>query len=138
MANERRGMDAEFRVGASPTVVAKARNVKLSADAAEIDITSRASSGWKEFVQGLKSWTIDCDLLWVTDDAGMELLEAAFRNGTALAVYMTDQANAQAQAQGWSGSAIITKMERNDPLEGEITINFSCRGSGALTAIDPS
>ena len=45
----------------SPTAVAGATTGSLSVNQETIDVTNKDSSGRKQFINGVKSWTLDCE-----------------------------------------------------------------------------
>ncbi len=128
------GFNAEFSVGAGPSVHAKAQDVDFEAEADEIEITNRSSAGWAEYISGIKKWKMGAVSLWVPDDVAFELIEAAYIAGSPIAVKML----VLVSGHGWSGSAIVTKIGRAEPLKGALTVTADFRGTGALTRVDPS
>lgn len=116
----------------APKTVAKARDVKLTADGKEIDVSSRSGAGWKEFLQGLKEWALSVDQVWVADDTGLAALQAAFLSGDVLAAELLD-----ADGYGFSGDVIVTKFERGEPLEAGVMCPVELKGTGALAPVTP-
>ena len=45
------------------TEIEAVKDVTLSVDAAEVDITTRASGGWKEYVAGLRDVTLEFEMV---------------------------------------------------------------------------
>jgi|CXWL01.1.fsa_nt_gi predicted secreted protein len=134
----KRGMDCELSIGAGPTVVGEARNAKLNGSTGEIDVSSRGSAGWKEILPSLNEWSVDCDAVWVTDSAALELLITAWHTRASIFVKLLDQLVAGAQAQGFSGTAYITKLERAESFNDAVMLSITLKGTGALTLVDPT
>jgi len=49
-------------------------NATLIQSAASIDITNKIDAVWKEYLGGVKSWSISCDGLYVKDSAAYNTL----------------------------------------------------------------
>jgi len=177
----------------------RARDVKLTGDGKEIDVSSRAGAGWKEFLQGLKEWAISVDQVWVADDTQLLALLTAWLNGTTVALRMVDGAydtttewaattvkalhdlvnktgvvntftyeatsigeaphktgggepawptvigatvadgditwTCRDKSRGFAGTAIVTKIERGEPLEGGLLLLVEIKGTGTLAQV---
>ncbi len=130
----KRGYDCKLYVGGGLSEVTVARDVNFEGTAGVIDVSSRAGLGWKEKLAGLREWKVSNDNVWVPDSVPLELIESAWMNGTTLAVKFLDAAS----GQGWSGTAIVTKFGRNEPLEGGVMCSVELEGAGALSREDPA
>lgn len=126
MAAPYAGFDVTLVYGGE--TVGKAQNVDLDSSAGEIDVTTRSSNGWKEFIQGLKEWTVAIDQLWIPTDVGLDALRDRFFDGVALAVVLTDP-----DGNGFSGDAIVVGMRKGEPLDGACVLPFNLRGTGVLS-----
>lgn len=113
-------------------VIAKARDVELSANGEVIDISTRDSDGWKEHIPGLKEWELSMDELWVATDTALQALRSAFLNSTLLYVKIVD-----AGGYGFSGSGYLTSMKRGEPLTGAVSFPCTLKGTGALSVVTP-
>lgn len=119
------GFNAVLKSGA--TTIGKAKDVELDATATEVETTTRMSGGWKEFVAGLKEFSITIDQLFVISDVGLILLRDAFLNSTEIAFSMEDE-----NEDGFSGNAIVTNLKFAQPLDGAIMLPVTLKGTGAL------
>ena len=119
------GFNAVLKSGS--TIIGKAKDVELDVSASEVDTTTRMSGGWKEFVQGLKEWSITVDQLFIISDVGLILLRDAFLNGNELAISMEDE-----NEDGFSGTVIVTNMKFAQPLDGAIMLPVTLKGTGVL------
>ncbi|MCX7805043.1 MAG: phage tail tube protein [Planctomycetota bacterium] len=124
------GYSCTLKIGGS--AVAYARDVKLDSSAGTIDVSSRAGSGWKEFLAGLREWGVSIDHLWVPSNAQMQALRAAFLAGTTVTVQVLDDGG-----YGFSGTAYVTGIEHGQPLEGGVTFACTLKGTGALSVVTP-
>lgn len=82
------GFRCQLKVRGVPA--GRARDVKLTADGKEVDVSSRAGGGWKEFLQGLKEWALSVDQVWVADDAQLMALRSAYLAGSQITLRAVD------------------------------------------------
>jgi predicted secreted protein len=108
----------------------KARSVDLELNAGEVDVTSRDSQGWNEYLQGLKNGQATVDQLWVPTDSGIVAIQAAYEDGTLLACEFKDKDGA-----GYSANCIITKLSNPQPLDGAVGFNVTLRITGKPTRL---
>jgi len=71
------GMDARLNFktggqggGGAWTELANVKDVTLSLETGEADVTTRANSGWRATVATLKEATVEFEMVWDTADAG--------------------------------------------------------------------
>lgn len=123
-----RGMDVlvSIKSGLEHIVVGGQRGATLNRSSEAIDVTNKVNGGWKESVAGFKEWSVDCDGLYVVDDAGYEALEAAFNASEEVELKI---------ASGnlvYVGKAIITDFPIEAPYDDIATYSISFTGTGAL------
>lgn len=121
--------------GAAARVVGKARDVELSAQRNSIDITTRDSNGWKEFVPGLFEFELSVDQLWVPDDAALILLRDAFLNGTSVAIKIED-VNSKADTTWAALTAYLTNVYRKPTVPNGL--RYKCTRAGTSGAVEPT
>ena len=125
------GFNCVLKIGSNTLGIAE--NVELSATGAALDVTSRGSAGWKEFIQSLKEWDAAVDQLWVPTDAGLQAIRSAYFAGTQLAVQFLDSGGV-----GFSGNCLVTSMKRGEPIGGAVKLPVTLKGTGALTVVSGS
>src|SRR5512146_2031330 len=84
------GLDAKLYycaagIGGTPewTELTNVKNVTLSLQKGEADVTTRANNGWKATAGTLKEGSIEFEMVWDTEDAGFTAIQTAyFTNGT--------------------------------------------------------
>ena len=84
---------------------------------------------WKEYVATLKEWSGSCSGRWdMTDATGQKALQDALLGGTTVTIkfYINN-------AQNYSGTAIIEKISVKSSVDGVVEVDFSFKGTGALT-----
>jgi predicted secreted protein len=96
------------------------------------DITSKDSAGWRELLEGLRSWNISGSGLLAFDDtfAG-EQLDSSTRNRTELTVrFMTGVSG----DTFWQGTGYLTEFTADSPGQEEnVTYSYTLEGNGTIT-----
>jgi len=93
-----------------------------------IDVTTKDEGDWRTFLQGLKTWSISCDGLYVDGDLAQQALVNAFNNSTEVEIKMEKPGSFSA-----SGKAIITHIEHAAAMEDALTFLVEFQGTGELT-----
>ncbi len=127
------GMNAKIyqgAAGAALTALAEMGNVRdvtLTLEAGEADITTRANSGWRATAPTLRECTAEFEMVWQPGDAGFNAVKNAFLTSGTLELAILDQAKTVAGAQGPKGSFSITSFSRNEALEEAITVSVTAK-----------
>lgn len=123
-----RGMDVlvSIKSGLEYVVVGGQRGATLNRSSEAIDVTNKVNGGWKENVAGFKEWSVDCDGLYVVDDAGYAALEAAFNTSDEVELKIASGSLV------YVGKAIITDFPIEAPYDDIATYSISFTGTGAL------
>lgn len=120
-------VSVETGVPGTFTTVGGQRGATLNRSAETIDVTNKVGDGWKESVTGFKEWSMDCDGLYVVDDAAFTALETAFLAGTAVNIKISNGSDIN-----YSGEAVITDFPIEAPYDDVATYSVSFTGTGAL------
>lgn len=127
------GKDAKIYQGAAGGAIgelvemANVRDVTLSLEAGEADITTRANSGWRATAPTLRECTCEFEMVWQPGDAGFDAIKSAFLSGSTIELAVLDQDKTTDGAQGPKGSFSITSFSRNEPLEEAITVSVTAK-----------
>jgi TP901-1 family phage major tail protein len=127
------GMNAKIYQGAAGAALAalaemgNVRDVTLTLEAGEADITTRANSGWRATAPTLRECTAEFEMVWKPGDAGFDAVKNAFLTSATLELAILDQDKATAGAQGPKGSFSITSFSRNEALEEAITVSVTAK-----------
>ena len=98
-----------------------------------IEVTTKDSSGHKEYIAGEDGWTISASgKIDLTDTTDITVLRTAKAAKAAVAV-MFGNGILTTGGQILSGSAIITALNQTAPKNGELTWSATFQGTGALT-----
>lgn len=91
------------------------------------DVTTRASAGWTEEVDGLKTASIDYNHLWDTADADFTAVRSAFTGNTSVEVLCLDGSSAVAGNQGLRATMLVANFSRNEQLPEALTVDVSLK-----------
>lgn len=114
-------------VSTGDKVLAGQRGATLNRSSEVIDVTNKVSNGWKESISAVKEWSIDCDGIFVKDDAALMELEKAFNEGTEVTVKIGNE------DFGYTGKALITDFPLDAPYDDVMTYSMALQGNGPLT-----
>ncbi len=109
--------------------LAESRDFSLALNQAEIDVTSRDSSRWGEFLPGRREWTITFDHLYITSDVAKKVILAHYEDGSPAAL----TALITVGSQTFTGETIMTSFTLSLPYEGAVTASGTLKGTSTLT-----
>jgi hypothetical protein len=138
MADFLLGMNAKIYQGAAaadpstlnPSTLTEMGNVKdvtLSLEAGEADITTRANSGWRATAPTLRECSCEFEMVWKPGDAGFEAVKAAFLGAGTLALAVLTGAHDESGAEGPVGNWSITNFSRSEALEEAVTVSVTAK-----------
>ena len=88
------GLNAKlYRGTAGTTASTEVKNVKdltVTLESGEADVTTRATQGWKASVATLKEASLEFTILYDTADTDFNAFQAAYFSNTPLALYVSD------------------------------------------------
>ena len=121
------GMNAKLYYGAAggsaATEMGNVRDVTLTLEAGEADVTTRANLGWRATAPTLRECTAEFEMVWDPTDAGFSAIKNAFLTAGLVALKVLDQAG----GQGPDGDFAITSFSRNEALEEAITVSVTAK-----------
>lgn len=124
------GLNAKLYRGTAGTTAAtlldNVKDVTLTLETGEADVTTRAANGWRITKSTLKTATLEFTMVWNTTDAGFTAIESAFFNGTAIALAALDGSGGSGIDADWN----ITQFSREEPLEDALTVKVTCKPNG--------
>ena len=127
------GFDAKlFRNTATYAVpiwneITNVRDVTLSLEAGEADVTTRGNNGWRATVATLKDGSIEFEMVWDSADDDFTSIRDAFLDKTSIELAVMDGAMTTPGSQGLRASFMITSFSRNEPLEEAITVSITAK-----------
>lgn len=110
------------------------RNATLNRSAETIDATSKDTEGnWMENIAGFKSWGVDMEAAYISDDAAYKVLEDAFLAGNNVYVLVIfGEPTASSVGNAMTGEVTITDFPIDLPYNDLVTYSLTLGGSGAL------
>lgn len=124
-----KGLDILVSVGA--TKIGGQRNASIEMSAEVIDISTKTTGDWTAKMSGAKSWTADCDGIYIADDEGYKAALDAFMSGTEVDVKIANDGS----TVGFTGKAVITSFSFEAPYEDAMTYEMSFEGVGELKKV---
>ena len=110
-------------------LIAEARDVSLSFDVGEIDVTSMDSNRWGEFLVGRVGWTVTGSGLYIISDVARQvMLEQVTAAVPALFTIILT-----VSTQTFTGTAVVTAFSLSANYDGAVESSFTLKGSGTLT-----
>lgn len=105
------------------------QGLTINRSADSIEVGSKDSGGWKNYLAGLKEWSIDTDGLYVASDAAMKLLNKYFYEGGTICVKVV---NVATYSSLFGGLATITDLSVEAPFDDAMTYSATFQGKGEL------
>ena len=112
---------------ASMTEVDNVRDVTLTLEAGEADITTRGNSGWRATAPTLRECTVEFQMVWRPGDTVFDAIKTAFLTAGTVALAVLDQKRDVVGAQGPLGDFSITNFSRSEALEEAVTANVTAK-----------
>jgi len=112
---------------ANMTEVDNVRDVTLSLEAGEADVTTRGNNGWRATAPTLRECTVEFQMVWRPGDPVFEAIKTAFLNSGSVALAVLDQKRTVSGAQGPLGDFSITNFSRNEALEEAIVADVTAK-----------
>ena len=109
--------------GVPTTELSNVKDVTVTLDAAEADVTTRANSGFRATVSGLKECTIEFTMNYKPSDAGFKAIRQAWYTGDPIHL----AALTSETGEGPVGDFSITGFSRSEPLEEAIKYEVTAK-----------
>jgi len=123
--NYKLGRECTISVGSNTLALVK--DATVTAQAEEIDITTRGDGAYKRTALGQRDITLSMTCRYSPDDAALTALYAAFENGGTVSLTISDPTLA------YAGVWCIPKFTISQPLNGEVTAEIECKPSLAAS-----
>lgn len=118
-------------------LLGEAQSFTLHFAQAAIDVTSKDSDNWGDFLAGRKEWSIDFSGLYLYNDYAQRALKNHFLANSALTPILLASLTCiitMPDGQTFSGEAVLESMDYEGPAEEALTYSGSLKGRGTLTA----
>mgnify|MGYP003131091878 CR=1 FL=1 len=127
-------LSVDLSGGGSASAVAASTSGTLSVSNETIDVTNKDSSGRKKFIDGVSSWTMDCEVYILSDGTANVSHDfyTALDDGTEIDVEFSD-GSGQSDSQKYTGKGYITSWSETAGVGEWATASVSIQGTGQLT-----
>lgn len=109
------------------------KDVSVSDAHGEVDATTRASDGRKEYALGLRDTSIEFEAKFDVDETAFAALKTAYEAGNTIAMAAMNEAIATVGATGVAGNFILTGFARSEALEGLVTVSVTAKPHSYLS-----
>lgn len=108
----------------SATELTNVKDLKLNFQTDKADVSTRASGGWKNEVNTVKSGTITFTMQWKPADTLFNNMRDAFLNATEIFFVALDGVKTAASgSQGPAGNWTVTNFSRSEGLNEAVTVD---------------
>ena len=122
------GLDAKLFRGTAGTQgtieVTNVKDVSLSLESGEADVTTRKAKGWKLSVATLKEASLEITILYDTEDEDFLAFKTAYFTNTPLSLFVTD---GDTTAHGLDADFSVTGFTVDQPLEEAVTVTVTAK-----------
>ena len=123
------GLKAKLYRGTAGTqATTEVKNVKdltVTLESGEADVTTRAANGWRASVSTLKEASLEFSILYDTADADFTAFQSAYFNNTAISLFVGD--GDSGTEYGLDADFSITSFTIDQSLEEAITVNITAK-----------
>ncbi len=113
------------------------RDLTLSLETGEADVTTRATQGWKATIGTLREASIEWEMIWAgSGDAGFTAIKDAFFQGKLIGLAVMDGDIATPGNQGLQSDCSVTQFTREEPLSEALTAKITAKPS--LSTVAPA
>jgi hypothetical protein len=122
------GLDAKLFRGTAGTQgtieVTNVKDVSLSLESGEADVTTRKAKGWKLSVATLKEASLEITILYDTEDEDFIAFKEAYFSNTPISLFVTD---GDTTAHGLDADFSVTGFTVDQPLEEAVTVKVTAK-----------
>lgn len=119
--------------GSTLLAIAGQQGLTINRDKDTFEVTSKDSSGWKEFLSGFKEWSIDNDGIYVRSHNSHKALKKIFNEDDPVLIKVTNQ---KAETDLFGGLAILQSYPIEAPYDDAVTYTASLQGTGELVDLE--
>lgn len=114
---------------ASPTwsEIDSVKDVTLSLETGEADVTTRAAGGWRESIATLRDASLEFEMVYDSAGTHFAAIKTAFTAGTNIEFLVLDGDNATSGSQGLRAEMSIMSFSRNEALEEALSVSVSAK-----------
>jgi len=106
------------------------KDVTLSLETGEADVTTRANNGWRATAATLRDASVEFEMVWEPADAGFAVIKDAFLANGVIGFQILDGN----PGEGLQADFMITSFSRNEALEEAISVSVTAKVTFSATA----
>ena len=107
--------------------VKNVKDLTLSLEAGEADVTTRGNGGWRATIATLKDGSLEFEMVWDTADDDFTAIRSAFLTNGSVEFAVLDGPVTTAGSQGLRAAMAITNFSRSEPLEEAIKVSVTAK-----------
>ena len=107
--------------------VKNVKDLTLSLEAGEADVTTRGNGGWRATIATLKDGSLEFEMVWDTADDDFTAIRTAFLTNGSVEFAVLDGPVATTGSQGLRAAMAITNFSRSEPLEEAIKVSVTAK-----------
>ncbi|MCE5280339.1 MAG: hypothetical protein ABFD92_07855 [Planctomycetaceae bacterium] len=111
--------------------VPNVKDLNLTLEKPEIDMSTRGNGGFKATGVGLKDATVEFEMLWDTADTDFTAFQTAWNAGTPIELAVMDGDITVPGHHGLWATMNVLKFSRKEPLEGPVAVDVSLKPAPA-------
>lgn len=105
------------------------RDLEITTDTDEIDITTRANSGFRATAATIKDSTIEFEALWKVNDTNFNAIQSAWDSSGEIAAMALDGDRTVANNSGLIGNFTVPGFSRSEPIADAMKVSITLKGS---------
>lgn len=109
------------------TEMSNVKDVTVTLEAGEADVTTRANQGWRATAATLRECTVEFEMLWLPGDAGFEAVKTAYLTAGKVRLAALTGAKDDTASEGPMGDFTIQSFSRREPLEEGVTVAVTAK-----------
>ena len=107
--------------------ITNVRDLTLSLEEGEADVTTRANGGWRATAGTLKDASVEFEMVWDSADTEFQAIRDAFLNDTTIEMLVLDDDVATPGSQGLRAEMRVASFSRSEELEEAIKVSVSLK-----------
>ena len=107
--------------------IGNVRDVTLTLETAEADVTTRTNEGWRATVATLRDASVEFEMVWDTVDPNFDSIRIAYLNNGTVEFSVMDGDITVSGSQGLRFLSIISTFTRTEPLEDALKVQVSAK-----------
>lgn len=104
-------------------LISNVTDLTLGATQEKVDVTTRASGGFREYLQGMIEASVSFKMVYDTGDVAFEDIQEAFWNKTPIEIAVMDGLIATSGSEGLRAHMMVEAFDREENIGGVLMVN---------------